>query len=112
MSKKWLWIELFHFWWVILHTLRTLYDFLQMRLREFRNWFQLSRNLAIKNQALPVGREWRGGDEAMRRGEVAAMATSITSVSENNGQIMTVKVVNVSAAAAVCLLFPSNRMRV
>ena len=62
----------------------------------------VSRNLGQKNHALAVRRVGRG-DET-RRGEEAAMAISITRVSENNGQIMTVKVVNVS----LLHLFPNH----
>ena len=51
---------------------------------------------------MPLLLEGWGGE--MRRGEEAAMAISITRVSENNGQIMTVKVVNVS----LLHLFPSH----
>ena len=59
----------------------------------------VSRNLGQKNHALAVRRVGRG-DET-RRGEEAAMAISITRVSENNGQIMTVKVVNVNLLSSI-----------
>ena len=79
------------------------YNSLQIRLREFGSWFHATWLRRLR-PSLYVGK----GGEA-RRGEEAAMAISITCVSENNGQIMTVKVVNVSAAAAISLRLASRR---